>query len=132
VSDRVLWLIGSWECQSFANWPERQVYGYEDNRIVLRNLLHSPVGNFTIVQRFRFDFTSHRWATYVDGGDFSAHGPPWTGDRWILGGVWRGISGSARLVYLALGDNVFRRDFQVFKAGRWLTSSGDTCVRGQP
>lgn len=123
-------LVGEWSCETFTNWPSEQRYTVdESDRLVLRNDLQSPDGPVTIVQRFRFNSHAKRWSTYIDGGDFSAKGGEWLERRWNLDGVWRGISKPARLVYTFLGPDAYRRDFQLLEAGRWRSSSGETCYR---
>jgi hypothetical protein len=99
------------------------------DRLVLFNVLQSPDGKATIIQRFRFDAPRQRWSTYVEGGDFSARGAPWHGRYWVFEGVWRGVGAAARLIYTSLGPNAFRRDFQVRGGDQWKTSTGETCIR---
>jgi hypothetical protein len=99
-------------------------------------------------EEYRFDPQSARWtwkawrpddARAQETGTSAA----WTTDTWTFDGVLRrswpappdSIGGPAqasqqiRMVYTALGENAFRRDFEVYQDGVWRSASGSTCSR---
>ncbi len=131
-------LVGSWSCTGSAPGSTgEERYGRTRNgALELRDDVQTSWGVIGVVdETFLYDRTNARWTLHAAKNRFfdeerlSAH--PWTGSHWIFTGtqiVGRAAS-PVRIIYTALGTDVFRREHQARIDGVWRANGAFLCKR---
>ena len=147
-ADRATELLGTWSCESIAHSMGNWVFKRNgDGSLTMKNNFKTEdglTGEFD--ERYRVDSTTGQWTwsslqPSLPGFQESGKADPWTADKWVfegnmsLAGTSNSINYSPtriqdlRMIYSALGNDAFRREFEVRRDGRWVTFSASTCVR---
>ena len=121
---------GPWSCESVNGEPsiQRYVLG-ADGSITLHDDVRVAKRSYDIVETYRFDPARGLWDTTVRGGGYAGAAMPWSGEKWVFNGIEteRGRRSKVRMVYTQLGDQAYRRDFQLSISGETFVS--ETCKR---
>ena len=133
-TDRAFKLVGSaWSCESVGGEPSTHRYSRSgDDAITLHDDVRVAQHTYAIVETYRFDAARRLWTTAVQGGGYTGTAAPWLHNKWIFDGIEteRGRRSPVRMIYTTLGDQAFRRDFQLSGAGQDQTFVSETCTRG--
>jgi len=147
-NDRAYWLIGQWSCESLGHSHGTWTFSRTDSGISLQQSFKTPDNlSGQIAEDYHFEPRAKRWVwTSTQNGPGSlavARATPWTGEQWIFEGTNSKTPLPApgsdvppqtnvralRMVFTALGDGAFRRDFERIENGTWVTSNLSTCKR---
>ena len=133
ASDRAFALVGpTWSCESVGGEPSKHRYTRSGaDGITLHDDVRVAQHTYAIVETYRFDAARRLWTTAVQGGGYTGTASPWLHNKWIFDGIEteRGRRSPVRMIYTTLGDQAFRRDFQLAGAGETQTFVSETCTR---
>jgi Gram-negative bacterial TonB protein C-terminal len=88
--DRLGELVGTWSCRTAIAGTGRLVVEQPaPDTIVLRDERSYRYNTATQRETFRRDAASGGWHVIPDGAGFEGSGPAWSGDTWVLEGVFR-------------------------------------------
>ena len=121
-----------WACETVGGATSTHAYVRNaDGTITLHNDIRIGAQTYPIVETYRFDREHARWVTAVQRGGYYGTAPEWLGQKWIFDGVEsaNGHKSPVRMVYTKLGDQAFRRDFQLLDSGGTRTLESETCQR---
>ena len=129
--DHAYALVGDpWSCESVNGEPSTQRYISDaEGSITLHDDVRVAKHSYDIVETYRFDPVRGLWNTEVRGGGYAGTAAPWAHEKWIFNGIEteRGRHSEVRMVYTQLGEQAYRRDFQLSSNGQTFVS--ETCKR---
>jgi len=101
--------------------------------IVMQSLALSKSGKEQVDETYWFDRAHELWSVAIGKDIYAGLARPWAGQKWIFDSPTAAKTRGkvSRLVYEDLGDDAFRRDFQVPDAGTWHTVLAETCSRAR-
>ncbi len=122
-----------WICKTFAGSIETHDYvrspGYG---FALHTELQTLGGQtYRLSETYSFDWAHYRWKVQLAGGAYVADSVLSTYNDLIFEGhdVEHGTPARVRMHYHMYDDVILRRDFEVYRNGYWVPSSGETCER---
>jgi hypothetical protein len=150
-ADRVLSLLGAWNCQSGLGSEGRWTFTQRPNgTIAMTNRFVTQSGERDeLDESYSFDRTSGKWywSTKFPGhpevAETGEPAEPWTGTTWIIDGsrmvkhpqhdngikVTHPHFTDMRVVFTSLDANGFQREIQVPVPGGWVAKSSSICRR---
>src|SRR5476651_2580150 len=152
-ADRAYTLVGTWSCESMAHSVGTMTFTQNpDGSLSMKNMFQFPNGTpAEIDETYHFDAAANVWKwslSQPSGPEFRQDGtaPPWTAEKWLFSGSVFQVAvpppGSIqpprtskqplRMIYTDLNATALRREFEVVRAGRWVTYSGSTCKKLAP
>jgi hypothetical protein len=122
-----------WICKTFAGSIETHDYvrssGYG---FALHTELQTLAGQtYRLSETYSFDWAHNRWKVQLAGGAYVADSVLSNYNDLIFEGhdVEHGTPARVRMHYHMYDDVILRRDFEVYRNGYWVPSSGETCER---
>jgi hypothetical protein len=87
-----------------------------------------------LVEHYFFDVITVKWNATVAGDAFTGSAYPWSSSVWTFTGTSRvrDVRYPGQMLFTYLGENAFRRDFELESHGHWVIYSLETCSRGLP
>jgi hypothetical protein len=127
-------LLGTWDCTTFGGTTLTHEFSRADDAVSLyvTTTIALPNGkNAKLHEVYDHNPNTHVWTAVLAGGLIYAKGSDWTGDTWTLVGQSRenGTPTRFRMVFIDLGSDAYRRDFQRPDSASWATYAGETCRR---
>ena len=149
-NDAAFELVGTWSCESFAHSNGTWLITRDaDNKIDLTNHFTTEGGlKGEFDEIYSLDPASEHWtvsATHPGRPGFqeTMTAGPWSGDVWNFEGKLdqtlappdgsiqepRHFEQTIRMVYTRLAPSAFRREMEILRDGRWVSTSASTCKR---
>jgi hypothetical protein len=132
--DRAYELIGGeWECKTFADTAFTRTYRRDEDAvsIIAETDVHIAGRIGKLIEVYRKHRDANKWVVSLVGGQIVAMARPWHNGDWTFEGrdAEPGHDTPLRMVYRAYGDNAFRREFERFLGGQFVTYAGESCER---